>query len=205
MVRIILKFVILIITVSIISFVSWLILNQGEAFITSQDIEGTDDYKILVNVLDGWWYKKIDLTTTYKNAGNQLALDKDQTITIEYIDINNDKKKEIVITGRYITDSEIKYILTKKEGKWKIINNSDPFGGISPAFDSQNILLQDSDNDHILEIISEYLVPYENAPDQLWRTHYKLENNDFYQFIRRDKISLSVSESEDIANSFRGR
>lgn len=205
MVRIILKFVILIITVSIISFVSWLILNQGEAFITSQDIEGTDDYKILVNVLDGWWYKKIDLTTTYKNAGNQLALDKDQTITIEYIDINNDKKKEIVITGRYITDSEIKYILTKKEGKWKIINNSDPFGGISPAFDSQNILLQDSDNDHILEIISEYFVPYENAPDQLWRTHYKLENNDFYQFIRRDKISLSVSESEDIANSFRGR
>lgn len=194
----------MILAISIISFASWLILNQGKVYISFQDIKGSDDYKILVNVLDGWRHKEIHLTTTYKNAGNWLALDRDKPIIIEYIDINNDKNKEIIITGRYITDVEIKYILTKKEKKWKIINNSDPFGGISPAFDSQNIILQDTDNDQILEVIGEYLVPYENALDQLWRTHYKLENNDFYQFIEREKINLSVSESSNIKNLFSG-
>lgn len=205
MVKIILKLIIVVITISIIIFTSWLILNQGEAYVSSQDIKGSDDYKILVNVLDGWWYKKIDLTTTYKNAGNWLALDRDQLITIEHLDINKDRKKEIIVTGRYLTDSEIKYILTGREGQWKIINNSGPFGGILPAFDSQNITFQDSDNDGMLEIVEEYLVTYINAPDQLWKTYYSLADNDFYQFVRRDKIDLSESESENIKNSFMGR
>lgn len=195
----------MVITISIIIFTSWLILNQGEAYVLSQDIEGSDDYKILINVLDGWWYKEIYLTTTYKNAGNWLALDRDQLITIEHLDINKDRKKEIIVTGRYLTDSEIKYILTGREGQWQIINHSGPFGGILPAFDSQNITFQDSDNDGMLEIVEEYLVTYINAPDQLWKTYYSLADNDFYQFVRRDKIDLSERESENIKNSFMGR
>src|SRR3989344_5099760 len=87
----------------------WIAANQGKTYITFEDIESTKDYRFYALVLDGLWFKKIQLGINYDNAGNWFALDKDKTIAVNYLDIDNDGQSEIIISGPYF-DGSIKYL-----------------------------------------------------------------------------------------------
>ena len=186
--------IILIVIFCLIYLIYWLLINQGKTSIIVEDIKDTEDYNLYAKILDGWWYKTVYLTTTYANAANRLALDKNKWIDIDRLDLNNDNKKEIIITGNYYGNSVIKYILTKKNNQWKIINHTNNYDAIEPAFKSQEIVFQDGNNDKIYEVVEKYLIQYENAPNQLWIIYYNFEEDDYYKFDKLEKINLSQSE-----------
>src|SRR3989338_5392817 len=164
----------------------WIAANQGKTYITFEDIESTKDYRFYALVLDGLWFKKIQLGINYDNAGNWFALDKDKTIAVNYLDIDNDGQSEIIISGPYF-DGSIKYLLKREYSGYRIVYNESEYGDISPAFRDQKVEFKNLGADDNLEVATYFLVPYLNAPDQLWTKYYYYDWDGVYKFYKKYK------------------
>jgi len=176
--------------ISAIAFGLWLILNQGQAYVSFNDIKGTKDYRVVVKIVDGLWFKKVLLANVYSNGANSLGLDKNKAVNIEYLDLDGDEEDEIIISGSSFGGNIIKYVLNKEGNEFRKVYNINRFGSVSEAFSSEQIFFKNIDDDRELEVIEEYKIPYKNAPYQIWSTYYDLTKNGIYQFVKLEKIDM---------------
>lgn len=166
-------------------------LNQGKTFITFQDIKDTDDYRVMANIINGPWFQKIQLAITYSNAGNFWALDKNEPIKISYLDIDKDNQDEILVSGRYLTNST-HYLLKKVGEKYRIIYNDSEFGGLQEAFVTEKIEFKMVPDDPNLEATISDIVPYSGIPYQLWTSYYFFDHQSGnYKFYKTTKENLN--------------
>jgi hypothetical protein len=171
----------------------WLALHQGKLYLTFEDYPGTEDYGVRGRIVSGLWYQSIYLAKVYANAGNSLALDKHKPITIEYIDIDSDHRKEIIVSGSYLLDHDTKYILRKAGGQYKLVYVLEEDSEDIPqeAFNSQKVYFKDLDNDGVLEVVTDYLLLYANAPNQIWTSYYYFDGA-MYKFVKKDKADTTL-------------
>lgn len=178
----------------LISFLLWGIwvgLNQGKTFVTFHDIKGTNDYKVVANILNGPWFQKIQLATTYSNAGNFWALSKKEPVKISYLDIDKDGQDEILISGKYIIKST-HYLLKKEGGQYRVVYHNAEFDDFREAFVTEKIEFKKILGDSNLEAVTGNIVPYSGAPYQLWTAyHFFDEKSGNYKFYKITKENIN--------------
>lgn len=168
----------------------WVGLNQGKTFVTFHDIKGTDDYKVMASILNGAWFQKIQLATTYSNAGNFWALSKKEPIKISYLDIDKDGQNEILISGKYIINST-HYLLKNEGSQYRIIYHNGEFDDFREAFVAEKLEFKVISDDPNLQAVESTVIPYYNAPDQLWTSyHFFDEKEGNYKFYKTTKEDL---------------
>jgi len=159
----------------------YILSNQGRIDLVFKNLNSQGDYQIIAKILDGVWYKKINLATVYKNGANFLGLDKSLPIKITWQDLTGDKKDEVIISGHYFDNKIRIYILSKINDKWKIILKRDEYEGIEPAFYGDGVFFVSRGVNRPIEIVEENLIPYSNAPLEIWRSYYQYDEN-FQEF-----------------------
>ncbi|MBI2064106.1 MAG: hypothetical protein HYT66_00075 [Candidatus Yanofskybacteria bacterium] len=171
---------------------------QGKTFVTFKDTKEAKDYQATAHILSGFWFQHLPLATTHSNAGNFLALDRAEQISIKYLDIDKDGGNEILISGRYL--AHFTHYLLKKEGdQYRIVYHNSQFDTFREAFRTEKIEFlefKDVEDDPNLQVVKSDVIPYSNAPDQLWTSYHSFNkeagNYEFYK-ITKENLGEQIS------------
>ena len=115
-----------------------------------------------------------------------------ESILVDYYDFDNDGREDVLVSARHFTDNEVMHFF--RIGKRalepiRFIGHSNSFTGDNSLY-ADNIRFGRRDALGRYTFIEENTVRYSNAPDQIWRTYYRFnENND---------IVIDRKEQEDI-------
>jgi len=183
---------------------------QGKTFVTFEDVKETEDYAATAHILNGLSLQHLPLTTTKSNAGNFLALDRKEPIIIEYLDIDKDKEKEILISGKYLAHTT-HYLLKKENNRYRIVYHDSEFDTFQEAFTTEQIgfiEFKEIGNDLFLQAVESAIIPYFNAPDQLWTYYHFFDkesgNYKFYKTTKQDLDPFCPFSYEKPSNCIRG-
>lgn len=180
----------LLLTLPLFSFGGWLAFNQGRAYISFKDItEPIGGYKVMAKIINGPWFENTLVANVYPYGGSMFGVKKDKPVITRYIDIDNDKQKEITVTGMRFPENVTKYILKKRKDNYEIVQNIDQFNASTEAFSANQISFHDEDNDGQLEVLEDYLLPYTSG-DQIWTNYYRFDG-DYYRFYKQDRVDAS--------------
>lgn len=164
---------------------------QGKAFVTFEDIEESGDYLATASILNGPWFQHLPLSVM--RSGNFLALNKKEPISTKYLDIDKDGQNEILISGKHL--GYFNHYLLKKEGdQYRIIYHDSEFDTLREAFTTEQIgfmEFKEIGNDPFLQAVESTIIPYFNAPDQLWTFyHFFDKESSDYKFYKTTKQNL---------------
>ncbi len=191
------SFIVLPILLSIIYLVVYFI--QGYVFMTYKDI-GEENICIgrawlEIGIMDGLRIKKATLGPIDGLPWSTTNGPLKDTILIDYYDLDNDGRDDILVSAYHSTGSKLKYLYrigkTKLE-EIKFVDYSNSSTGDNSLY-ADNIRFGPRDNKGRYTFIEETLIPYSNAPDQIWR-HY-------YRFNEEGNIVHSGPEKEDVEES----
>jgi len=186
-------FIFMIIT---LGFSSWILWNQKQVYFSYKDL-GSEYASIgriwlTVGIFDGTRTKTVAIGPVQdSSSGENSGLIK-SSIMVDYYDFDNDGVDDVLISADHTVGNEVMYFfrIGKKElESIRFIEHSNPYTGDDSLY-ADNIRFGRRDALGRYTFIEENTIRYSNAPDQIWRTYYRFnENND---------IVIDRKEQEDI-------
>lgn len=171
--------------------------DQGKVWLTfDESREEGIRYILAANVVKGFHVKKKEVSKFYDDGRNFFDMTIEGNPRLSFHDLWGDDKIGIVITGSGISTSYTnRYILRETKEGLETVFNIDEYGAKKPAFHGNWIDFIDVDKDRVVEVRESGYIPYSDAPDQVWQSWYKYnQENGTYEFFKKDKINVNGIE-----------
>lgn len=176
---------------------SWFYFNQGNTYVTIQEHEtkrGREDFTIFVNRVDGLQIRRFPIHMNFwAGSGREGILTHEKPIWVTAIKPDEEESQEyIFLSGRTPLDiDEGVIILEYNEGRFRRVPIIDEYGIKENFLSADRILVEKVDR--TIRVVEQNVVPYLDAPDQMWEHFYWLIEDDekYFAHLGTKKIDLS--------------
>ncbi|MBU1180140.1 hypothetical protein KJ885_04310 [Patescibacteria group bacterium] len=177
----------------------WIYFNQGQVYFSYKDLG--EEYSSVgrtyleIGILDGLRIKKTMIGPIEVDYDEYLEVGlRKESIIVDYYDLDNDGKDEILISAFYSTDYKVNYFFRIGDKQLEPISIIDKYDTKRERLYADNIRFGRRDELNRYTFIEENLIRYSNALDQVWSTYYQFNNKGEIVFSKLEKKELS---SED--------